>query len=551
MVGSYRIERCIGEGGMGRVYEAVHPNIGSRVAIKVLTRDVAQNPHIVERFFEEARSVNRIRHEGIVNVLDLATLPDGRPFILMELLDGGSLAQLIASSGALSSTRVVDIGSEVLDALAAAHAEGIVHRDIKPDNIFITRSGRAKILDFGIAKLLPQGAAAATTTNTGLVGTPQYMAPEQAAGGRIDGRTDIYALGLVLYEALTGVRAFDAPSLYELLKQQVEVMPPPPRVHVPGVPEVVEAAVYRALAKLPEDRHADAASFRAALRGEVGSAKLAVVSYDQRPAAEVAYASTMVAAHDAAMPAATAPPVQAAEARTPPLATPSTLRGVADDAPAPRGSSFGWVIRAAFVVAALGLGALGLWLVPKLTKRARNATRPAATATTVDEAPPAVRAPELALEQGFDIARFDTVAYAPLARARAARLVKQPHMLVMTAQGIGASGHVDLNDKDSTVGYIFVSRDQRRCVRVRVRRHGVMVTDDRRKACPDGKPIRMPRCPLAKMVAVATHGMKLPKGLNGSFKYKSNRGEPQSTAGEPQWRVTFGSGFQRHFPDSC
>ncbi|RLB59751.1 MAG: serine/threonine protein kinase, partial [Deltaproteobacteria bacterium] len=138
MVGSYRVERCIGQGGMGRVYEGLHPHIGSRVAIKVLTRDVAANPQVVRRFFEEARSVNVIRHENIVNVLDLATLPDGRPFILMELLDGESLAHRIATRGALPAREVVRIATQVLDALGAAHQQGVVHRDIKPDNIFVT-----------------------------------------------------------------------------------------------------------------------------------------------------------------------------------------------------------------------------------------------------------------------------------------------------------------------------------------------------------------------------------------------------------------------------
>src|SRR5262245_44082559 len=173
---------------MGEVYLAVHPGIGSRVAIKVLTYSAAENRNLVERFFAEARAVNVIRHEGIVNVLDLATLPDGRPFIIMEHLEGAPLSHF-THSGALPLGTLARFRVETLEALGAAHAAGITHRDLKPDNIFVTSLGRPKLLDFGIAKLRPELQSGSDGTRTGaLLGTPQYMSPEQALGRHVDHR---------------------------------------------------------------------------------------------------------------------------------------------------------------------------------------------------------------------------------------------------------------------------------------------------------------------------------------------------------------------------
>ena len=201
-LGSYRVVRLIGRGGMGSVYLAVQPSIGSRVAIKVLSRECTDRKDLVERFFAEARAVNLIRHETIVNVLDQAMLPDGRPFIIMEYLDGAPLATLLEDS--INARTPLPLGGlarlavEVLDALGAAHAKNIVHRDLKPDNIFVAPSGRPKVLDFGIAKLSDGGIGSATRTGS-LLGTPHYMSPEQAAGKVVDHRADIYAMGVILY----------------------------------------------------------------------------------------------------------------------------------------------------------------------------------------------------------------------------------------------------------------------------------------------------------------------------------------------------------------
>jgi serine/threonine-protein kinase len=269
-VGRWTVTGLIGAGGAGRVYRGVQPEIGSRVAIKVLTRQAAENREAVERFFAEARAVNLIRHEGIVQVLDLAFLDDGQPYIVMEHLDGASLARVIAARGALPLGAVAAWAREALDALAVAHARGIVHRDLKPANLWVTPAGHARVLDFGLAKLAPGLDARPMTTRSGLLmGTPHYMAPEQADARPVDARADLYALGVVLYEAGTGVRPFDAPSLYELLRQHVEDTPVPPRQRRPDMPAALDKVIRRALEKDPGKRWASAPEMAEALADAV------------------------------------------------------------------------------------------------------------------------------------------------------------------------------------------------------------------------------------------------------------------------------------------
>jgi serine/threonine protein kinase len=267
-IGAYRVARLLGIGGMGRVYKGVHPGIGSRVAIKVLSRECSDRRDLVDRFFSEARAVNLIRHESIVNVLDLAMLPDGRPYIIMEYLDGAPLANIVEMSAhrqiPLPLGGLARLCAEVLDALGAAHAKGVVHRDLKPDNIFVAPSGRPKVLDFGIAKLTDlKGSATATGS---LLGTPHYMAPEQAAGRPVDHRADIYAMGVILFECATGQKPFVADSLFDLLRKHVEAPPPSPRSIRPDMPPDLEHVILCALAKAPDQRFARAQAMSQALQ---------------------------------------------------------------------------------------------------------------------------------------------------------------------------------------------------------------------------------------------------------------------------------------------
>jgi len=265
-VDRYRLARVLGEGGMGRVYLAVQPAIGSRVAIKVLSEECARNAELLDRFFAEAKAVNLIRHEHIVSVLDLARLPDGRPFIVMEFIEGQTLASIVRRAPAPLGG-VVQVMGEVLGALAAAHAIGIVHRDLKPDNVLVTLEGHAKVLDFGIAKLAPGLRDQSPRTRTGaLMGTPAYMAPEQISGaGHVDARTDIYAAGVVLFEACTGVQPFAGATLFDLMRAHVEMPPPSPRALRPDLPDGIEHVILTALAKDPGQRFQGAAAMAQAL----------------------------------------------------------------------------------------------------------------------------------------------------------------------------------------------------------------------------------------------------------------------------------------------
>ena len=271
VLGQYRVARLIGVGGMGRVYKAVQPRINSRVAIKVLSHDCAAKPDLVERFFAEARAVNLIRHESIINVLDLSSLPDGRPYIVMEFLDGAPLTKVFSDHEAVPLGSLARAVGEVLGALSAAHAKAIIHRDLKPDNIFVSPQGRAKVLDFGIAKLVPELSGRSTPTRTGsLLGTPHYMSPEQANATKVDARTDIHAMGAILYEGATRQRPFGgASSLYDLLRQVIEKTPPLPRSIRPDVPLAYERVITKAMAKAPEDRYQTADEMAHALADAV------------------------------------------------------------------------------------------------------------------------------------------------------------------------------------------------------------------------------------------------------------------------------------------
>jgi serine/threonine-protein kinase len=260
-LGRYRLERLIGRGGMGRVYLGVRPDIGSRVAIKVLSADCAENPALVERFFTEARAVNLIAHENIVSVIDLDRT--GRPFIVMEYVEGPTLRDLLAT-GPLPLGGLVEVILDVLLGLDAAHAAGIVHRDLKPDNVIVTALGRAKLLDFGIAKLAERpGVRTATGT---MLGTPHYMAPEQITGATCDARTDVYALGVLMFELVTGERPFHGDTDFALMEHHVRTPAPSAVALRPDLPEPIADVISRALAKVPTDRFPTARAMADALR---------------------------------------------------------------------------------------------------------------------------------------------------------------------------------------------------------------------------------------------------------------------------------------------
>jgi serine/threonine-protein kinase len=260
---------------MGVVYLAQHPVFGRKVAIKLLHAVLARDPDIVARFFNEARAIHMVAHENIVEILDFGQTPDGQPYFIMEYLQGESLSETIAR-GAMPLDQVEAIGVQMCKALGAAHAKGIVHRDLKPHNVqlVIKADGalQVKILDFGVAKILqsPDGSSSVKTRTGSLMGTPLYMSPEQCKGaGVLDHRTDIYSLGVILFEMLSGRPPFNAEGVGELFAKHMLEEPPSLLDFAPNTPPHVAAAVMKSLAKDPAARFQSMDDFRKAIVGEV------------------------------------------------------------------------------------------------------------------------------------------------------------------------------------------------------------------------------------------------------------------------------------------
>jgi serine/threonine-protein kinase len=373
-VGNYRIITKLGEGGVGEVYLAEHPDIGRKVAIKFVRRALAEEPTLYGRFLAEARAANAIQHPNIVEVLDFGRLPDGQPYIVMEYLHGESLAARLERLGPLPAAAAIDLATKVAGVLMAAHGKAIVHRDLKPDNVFLVASRSSaggevvKVLDFGIAKLQGSLRDGSPHTRTGsLIGTPMYMSPEQCRGTReIDARTDIYALGIMLFEMVVGRPPFVSEGLGDLMDMQMNQVAPSLRSLVPGAPADLEVLVARALAKRPDDRFASAAEMQAALQGLGGRISGALV---------------------VGAPATPPPPVQAAiTVKDPSQITAGTLVGQEGPAPGPRRSAARWMAVGAGVLAVVVTSAM-LW--PARSPGRPSAATPAPLARVADRPRPA------------------------------------------------------------------------------------------------------------------------------------------------------------------
>ena len=260
-IGKYRVVRRLGRGGMGAVFQAFDPHLERDVALKVMLPQFADQPEHKLRFEREARAVARMMHPNVVTVFDLGYHTDGSPYIVMELLKGRDLLHVLREEPALDLRRKVMIVVQVLDGLGHAHKVGIVHRDIKPANVFIVESGDAKIMDFGIARISASGAAASGM----VVGTANYMSPEQVTGGAVDGRSDLFSVGCMLAEMAGGRPPFESDSVMSTLYR---IAHSEPILDLPGEDGELLAPVLRhALVKDPAGRIATAAEFAAALRG--------------------------------------------------------------------------------------------------------------------------------------------------------------------------------------------------------------------------------------------------------------------------------------------
>lgn len=277
LVGQYRITEKLGEGGMGAVYKGVDTMIEREVAIKVLKPEIAEQPALVERFRSEAVTLAKLNSPAIATLYNFF-LADGKYFMVMEFVPGRTLDAVLRESGPMQPEKAVSMFRQILEGIQPAHNAGILHRDIKPSNIIVTPWGGVKVMDFGIARVL--GASRLTREGT-MVGTLEYIAPERVMGAESDVRADIYSLGILLYEMLSGRLPFQSTTEFEIMRGHVQEAPIPLTHHVAGVPAVLEAAVMKALAKSPAARHRDCAAFLAALQGESNFAELpATVAVD-------------------------------------------------------------------------------------------------------------------------------------------------------------------------------------------------------------------------------------------------------------------------------
>ena len=372
-IGNYRVSRLLGEGGMGVVYLAQHPVIGRKVAIKLLHVALARDQDIVSRFFNEARAIHLIAHANIVEILDFGQTTDGQPYFIMEFLEGEALSEAVAR-GPMTPEEVEAIGTQMCRALWAAHAKGIVHRDLKPHNVQLVPRPEGlplvKILDFGVAKILasPDGAQSVKTRTGSLMGTPLYMSPEQCKGaGTLDHRTDIYSLGVMLFEMLSGRPPFVAEGVGELFAKHMLEEAPPLTDFAPHTPPHMAAAVMKALCKEPRDRFQSMDEFRKALVGEVKLVSAPVRSTAARPASGVA--------------------TQTLSPKT--STTLSSASSEMDDALTPA-SGRNWKIMAAIGTVAAVAG-VGLLFLPK--SHDKPASSPQAAINSPAAAPPVVAPP--------------------------------------------------------------------------------------------------------------------------------------------------------------
>ena len=315
-IGKYVVKRELGRGGMGAVYLAEQPGLGREVAVKELIVNSAADPTALSRFLQEAQVMARTSHPNLVQVHDLEEVGDSK-FIILEFVKGRSLREMLRA-GAMALPQVVAVMHGILQGLNYAHRHNIVHRDMKPENVLISDDGEVKVADFGIARLTDDSGDGSTATKTGTtVGTPQYMSPEQVASSKVDGRSDLYSTGIMLYEAICGRPPFTAgegDGPFTLMAKHVQAPPPPPAIHRPDVDPELEDVILKSLEKDPEQRYQTGDEFdRALLR--VGNRLCPGWEHALEPGADLSLmVATQPGATMGAIPLAPAPPPAATPA---------------------------------------------------------------------------------------------------------------------------------------------------------------------------------------------------------------------------------------------
>ncbi|WP_395848316.1 serine/threonine-protein kinase [Cystobacter fuscus] len=392
-VGEYELGQRIGVGGMGLVYDGIQPLIGKRVAVKVLRPELAAAEEQVARLLAEARAVNAIRHRGIVDIFGFGQVPDGRQYIIMEYLEGVALDAHLAERGRIPVSEVLDILDEVLSALGAAHGAGVVHRDLKPSNVFLVKqpdgSRYVKLLDFGLAKMgLPAGRTAQTRTDM-VVGTPEYMAPEQARGQPVGPMTDLYALGVVAFEMITGRLPFTGTSPVDLLMKHVDARPPKPSEFLPGLPPALDAFILQMLTKDPEARPGSAELLRRQLQRLRDSLQAPAEVPAPAPAPSAPVRQSKPTVVESQLPSLPEPPPLDAQEPLPTLEPLKTTPSI--ELPRTAGHSRRWLLP-------LGLGVLGLGVVggAVLVLRERPSQPAPPVAVTAPPRPEPKPAPQVA-----------------------------------------------------------------------------------------------------------------------------------------------------------
>jgi serine/threonine-protein kinase len=400
--GKYQILELLGVGGVGFVVAANHIELGQRVALKFLRPEMLTNPEVVGRFSQEAMAAVKIKSEHVARVFDVGTLPDGSPFIVIEHLEGKNLEEILTEQGPLPIKRAIDYVMQACEALADAHACGVVHRDVKPENLFLTQRSQGieviKMLDFGVSKVALTGSAfdnKVPLVRTMLpVGSPVYMSPEQIRASKdVDVRTDIWSTGCVLYELLTGRPAFDAPSVTELAATILEQDPVPVRSLRPDVPPTLEAIITRCLAKNPHQRYQNIAELALALypfgprRARLYAERCCVVLN----VAETSYSEFELPSLHGSLRAPALPP-DSSDA--------PTITATESPAPAPaRRTKWGILVGGAVVLLAVGLA---LWASSRPSRPAAMATERVREPASV--VPPSSPSPPPALPPAISVA---------------------------------------------------------------------------------------------------------------------------------------------------